>query len=78
MIMGKIDPAKVLKKLQKTGKTVEMILAYKFENISNDDEEHKLEAFQQPDVDPLISDTLGETPMYTIFSDENPNACSVM
>ena len=77
MIIGKINPTKVLKKLQKTGKTVEMILAYEFENDSHDEQE-ELEAFQQPDVDPLISDTLGDTPLYTLFSDENPSACSIM
>ncbi|KAI3823753.1 hypothetical protein L1987_05194 [Smallanthus sonchifolius] len=79
VVMGKISPAKVLKKLKKTGKRVEMILSCEYdipddienENVDQDD-------FLQPAPDPTMYDYLRESTLYTIFSDENPNACSIM
>lgn len=79
VVMGKMDPAKVLKKLKKTGKRVEMILSYEHD-IPDDVEQGgtELGEFWQPAPDPLMLDCLSENTLYTIFSDENPNACSIM
>ncbi|PWA50118.1 heavy metal transport/detoxification superfamily protein [Artemisia annua] len=79
VVMGKIDPIKVLKKLKKTGKIVEMTLSYEQET-PDDVEQGDIEPdeFWQPVPDPLTYDCLGESTLYTIFSDENPNACSIM
>lgn len=79
VVMGKINPAKVLKKLKKTGKRVEMILSCEYD-IPDDvePEEGDQDDFLQPAPNPLMYDYLRESTLYTIFSDENPNACSIM
>nr|XP_043614059.1 heavy metal-associated isoprenylated plant protein 19-like [Erigeron canadensis] len=77
VVMGRMDPNKVLNKLKKTGKRVELILSYEHD-IPEDVEQGGMEidGFLQPAPDPY--DCLGENTLYTIFSDENPNACSIM
>lgn len=79
VVMGKIDPAKVLKKLRKTGKRVELTLWCEHD-ISDEVEQGDIETeeFWQPAPDPFMYDCLGQSTLYTIFSDENPNACSIM
>ncbi|KAD5508141.1 hypothetical protein E3N88_15844 [Mikania micrantha] len=79
VVMGKISPAKVLKKLKKTGKRVEMILSceYDIPDVAEQEDEHQ-DDFLQPAPNPLMYDYLRESTLYTIFSDENPNACSIM
>ncbi|CAI9289149.1 unnamed protein product [Lactuca saligna] len=77
MVIGKIDPDKVLKKLKKTGKRVEMILPSE-DDIPLDQGNIEQEEFGQPAPDPVMYEYLEESSLYTIFSDENPNACLIM
>ncbi|KAI3792782.1 hypothetical protein L2E82_06673 [Cichorium intybus] len=77
VVIGKIDPAKVLKKLKKTGKRVELIVPSE-DDIPLDQGDVEPEEFLQPVPDPSMYDYLDESRLYTIFSDENPNACSIM
>nr|GEU47052.1 heavy metal-associated isoprenylated plant protein 19 [Tanacetum cinerariifolium] len=60
VVMGKIDPTKVLKKLKKTGKIVEMTLSYEQET-PDDVEQGDIEPdeFWQPVPDPLMYHCLG-------------------
>ncbi|XVF62691.1 hypothetical protein PTKIN_Ptkin09bG0028700 [Pterospermum kingtungense] len=76
-IMGKIDPQKVLKKLgKKTGKKVEIVVKDKKEETPKDTSNEIL----SPPVNslPLLDCCLIENEALMMFSDENPNACSIM
>ncbi|CAK8563613.1 unnamed protein product [Lathyrus sativus] len=73
VVTGRIDPKKVLKKLKKTtGKKVEI--------LSNKDEESNSEPDRLVIIPPLPfeNDCCIETEDLKMFSDENPNACSMM
>ncbi|XP_047330179.1 heavy metal-associated isoprenylated plant protein 19-like [Impatiens glandulifera] len=77
IIMGKIDPVKVEKKLRKKiGKRVEIIM-----EINEDDD---LDQNNDTDQSPATSHDMsgaGLIPslsLITMFSDENPNACSIL
>ncbi|KAL4592590.1 hypothetical protein LXL04_005590 [Taraxacum kok-saghyz] len=78
VVIGKMDPAKVLKKLKKTGKRVEMILPSEDDIPLELQRDIEPEEMGQPPPDPMMYDYLDESRLYTIFSDENPNACSIM
>ncbi|KAK9048939.1 hypothetical protein SSX86_008492 [Deinandra increscens subsp. villosa] len=78
VVMGKISPAKVLKKLKKTGKRVEMILSCEYDIPDVEEEDANQDEFLQPAPSPMMYEYLRESTLYTIFSDENPNACSIM
>ncbi|XP_076957763.1 heavy metal-associated isoprenylated plant protein 19-like [Bidens hawaiensis] len=80
VVMGRIRPEKVLKKLKKTGKRVEMLLSceYDMPDDTENEEGEVGDEFLQPAPNPLMYDYLRESTLYTIFSDENPNACSIM
>ena len=75
-ITGKIDPQKVFKKLRKkTGKKVEIIVEDKKEETPKDINN---EIFR-PSVNSLPLDCCFiENEALMMFSDENPNACSIM
>lgn len=74
VVTGRIDPQKVLKKLKKkTGKKVEIIV--KKEDASKESNEgvSKLDSNQQ-----ILFDCCNDDEWLMMFSDENPNACSIM
>ncbi|KAF3963094.1 hypothetical protein CMV_012478 [Castanea mollissima] len=74
VVTGRIDPQKVLKKLKKkTGKKVEIIV--KKEDASKESNEgvSKLDSNQ-----PILFDCCNDDEWLMMFSDENPNACSIM
>lgn len=73
VVTGRIDPKKVLKKLKKkTGKKVEI--------LSNKDEESYSESDRLVIIPPFPfeNNCCIETEDLMMFSDENPNACSIM
>ncbi|GAB4851214.1 hypothetical protein Ancab_030508 [Ancistrocladus abbreviatus] len=91
IIIGRIDPKKTLKKLKKkTGKKVEIL---KREEEEDEKEEEKEEEFVEDYQEPIFEedDEVGEifldfttcdewleSPVISMFSDENANACSIM
>lgn len=83
---GKFDPQKVLKKLKKkTGKRAEMIVVNKEKApaSSTTHESNGSELSVQPKVAPddpslIMFDYCKENELLMMFSDENPNACSIM
>nr|XP_033508741.1 heavy metal-associated isoprenylated plant protein 19-like [Nicotiana tomentosiformis] len=83
IVKGRINADKVLKKLKKkTGKRVEM-LTKKEDNKKKGEEKEgdlsSLEAISPRQVaDTLILEFTGDSMLYTMFSDENANACSIM
>nr|XP_016480431.1 PREDICTED: uncharacterized protein LOC107801598 [Nicotiana tabacum] len=82
IVKGRINADKVLKKLKKkTGKRVEM-LTKKEDNKKGEEKEgdlSSLEAISPRQVaDTLILEFTGDSMLYTMFSDENANACSIM
>ncbi|KAI3733869.1 hypothetical protein L6452_13327 [Arctium lappa] len=83
-VTGYVEPNKVLKKVQSTGKRAEMwpyipynLVNYPYAPQAYDKKapsgyvKNVVQAFHAPDITPSESLT-------TLFSDENPNACSVM
>lgn len=82
---GKFDPQKVLKKLKKkTGKRAEIVVnKEKAPASSTTDQSNGPELSVQPKVardDPLLImfDYCKENELLMMFSDENPNACTIM
>ena len=78
VVTGRIDPTKVLKKLKKkTGKIVEIV---------KEDEDGDASAELDTSVSELIvmkpsvdeSECCINNEAFIMFSDENPNACSIM
>ncbi|XP_059632645.1 heavy metal-associated isoprenylated plant protein 19-like, partial [Cornus florida] len=74
VVTGRINPQKFVKKLKKkTGKRVEIV---------GDKNESKGEGKEKDlslATDPLLIDCWGDSEvLYTMFSDENANACSIM
>ncbi|KAK6930092.1 Heavy metal-associated domain, HMA [Dillenia turbinata] len=84
MIQGKINPRKVLKILRKkTGKRVEMMVGVEDSNSKEDsiDESDALGGgIENPKeiMHSLIFNEWVENIVFTMFSDENPNACFLM
>ncbi|KAI9114835.1 hypothetical protein K1719_013848 [Acacia pycnantha] len=80
VVTGRIDPKKVLKKLKKkTGKKVEIV------GINNNEEANDECDKTDPNsglvlMNPLMHQLDGclETQVLMMFSDENPNACTIM
>nr|XP_011459271.1 PREDICTED: heavy metal-associated isoprenylated plant protein 26-like [Fragaria vesca subsp. vesca] len=77
VVTGKIDPEKILKKLRKkTGKRVEIIDDKEEEQNAESDEGNLSRPLI---VHPLMFDCCKESDqLLLMFSDENPNACSIM
>ena len=74
VVTGRIDPQKVLKKLKKkTGKKVEIIV--KKEDASKESNEGVSKLDSNP---PILFDCCNDDEWLMMFSDENPNACSIM
>ncbi|KAF5200727.1 heavy metal-associated isoprenylated plant protein 20-like [Thalictrum thalictroides] len=72
-VKGRILPEKLLKKLKKkTGKKVEIVVPNDASKSNAGDNNDK------KDSAPMMFDDWGESSLFTMFSDENPNACSVM
>uniref|UniRef100_A0A7N0ZXK3 HMA domain-containing protein n=1 Tax=Kalanchoe fedtschenkoi TaxID=63787 RepID=A0A7N0ZXK3_KALFE len=86
VITGKIDPEKVMKTLKKkTGKRVELVPAAKQEPEKVVDEKQIMESPSGQDGEALMKELVlfggshwRGCDLMTMFSDENPNACSVM
>lgn len=77
-ITGKIDPQKVVKKLRKkTGKKVEYVVV---EDKKEETPKEKTKEILNPSVNslPLEYSCFIENEALMMFSDENPNACSIM
>ncbi|KAL9353490.1 hypothetical protein Peur_056170 [Populus x canadensis] len=84
VVTGRIDPQKLLKKLKKkTRKKVEIVASKKEEEGSKDHtsrtEEINVasESFPQQ-YPPIFFDCCKNNDLLMAFSDENPNACSIM
>lgn len=84
VVTGRIDPQKLLKKLKKkTGKKVEILANKREEEGSRDTGENAVsEAIPRPVNDrcrpPISYDSCENNDLLMFFSDENPNACSIM
>ncbi|XP_019180439.1 PREDICTED: heavy metal-associated isoprenylated plant protein 19-like [Ipomoea nil] len=98
VVIGHMDPSKVLKKLKKkTRKRVEMVVAPpENEEAAEKDDAAGIEAaaaaaVNGSSVEPapemileyageslVLRQCSGDSAVYTMFSDENPNACSIM
>lgn len=78
VVTGKIDPQKVLKKLRKkTGKKVDIVVDDKEEKPNDASDEGNLA--RPLIVHPFMFDCCKESDeLLMMFSDENPNACSIM
>ncbi|XP_008808240.2 heavy metal-associated isoprenylated plant protein 19-like [Phoenix dactylifera] len=83
IVTGQIEPEKILKKLRKkTGKRVEIIKRNDDNAEGNKDETFPLSGdcnMQTMDGSVVLSDNFVENvvPDFDMFSDENPNACSI-
>lgn len=81
VVKGRINADKVLKKLKKkTGKKVEMVIKKDENKKKGEEKEGDLQLTQGPReiADALIIGYCGDSMLYTMFSDENTNACSIM
>ncbi|XP_055827387.1 heavy metal-associated isoprenylated plant protein 19-like [Solanum dulcamara] len=81
VVKGRINADKVLKKLKKkTGKKVEMVTKKEDNKKKSEEKEGDLQLKQNPReiADALIIGYCGDSMLYTMFSDENANACSIM
>ncbi|KAH7573644.1 hypothetical protein ACOSP7_007427 [Xanthoceras sorbifolium] len=80
VVRGRIDPKKLLKKLKrKTGKRVEIVINNNNKQESSEvvtNEENRAPGAAVRDL-PLF-DCCKDSPLLMMFSDENPNACSIM
>ncbi|XP_019053935.1 PREDICTED: uncharacterized protein LOC109114934 [Nelumbo nucifera] len=75
-VTGRINPEKILKKLGKnTGKRVETIVIDDKTAASSGDD---LDSGDSTIEASLVFDDWGQSIVFTMFSDENPNACSIM
>lgn len=76
VVMGRFDPRKVVKKLKKkTGKKVEIVENKEKTPTASNGQDLVPE---QVVSDPPMFDYCKETQLLMMFSDENPNACSIM
>lgn len=87
VVTGRIDPQKVLKKLKKkTGKKVEIVdnnnneESSKGRSNNEENEDTSRALFDKPNEDlAILSDCCKYSDeVLMMFSDENPNACSIM
>nr|DAD28353.1 TPA_asm: hypothetical protein HUJ06_029821 [Nelumbo nucifera] len=75
-VTGRINPEKILKKLGKnTGKRVETIVIDDKTAASSGDD---LDSGDSTIEASLVFDDWGQSIVFTMFSDENPNACSII
>ncbi|XP_009782177.1 heavy metal-associated isoprenylated plant protein 19-like [Nicotiana tabacum] len=83
VVKGRINADKMLKKLKKkTGKRVEMLTKKEENKKKGEEKEGDLSSFEaispRQVADALILEFTGDSMLYTMFSDENANACSIM
>ncbi|XP_059288178.1 heavy metal-associated isoprenylated plant protein 19-like [Lycium ferocissimum] len=81
VVKGRINPDKVLKKLKKkTGKKVEMLTKKEDAKKKSEEKEGDIQLKPSPKeiADALMLEFCGDSVLYTMFSDENANACSIM
>lgn len=82
VVKGRINADKVLKKLKKkTGKKVEMVVKEEESKKNSEEKEGDLQLMKQNPreiTEALIIGYCGDSMLYTMFSDENANACSIM
>ncbi|CAN4087878.1 unnamed protein product [Withania somnifera] len=81
LVKGRINADKVLKKLKKkTGKRVEMVTKKEDCKKKCEEKEGDLQLKQNAREisEALIIEYAGDSMLYTMFSDENANACSIM
>ncbi|XP_049349230.1 heavy metal-associated isoprenylated plant protein 19-like [Solanum verrucosum] len=82
VVKGRMNANKVLKKLKKkTGKKVEMVIKEEESKKKSEEKEGDLQLMKQNPreiTDALIIGYCGDNMLYTMFSDENANACSIM
>jgi hypothetical protein len=77
VVTGRIDPQKVLKKLKKkTGKRVEIVVKKEDASKAYNGEEYL--ASKLASNSSILFDCCKDNELLMIFSDENPNACSIM
>ncbi|KAF9624838.1 hypothetical protein IFM89_015392 [Coptis chinensis] len=73
IVKGRIQPEKILKKLKKkTGKRVEIV-----PNDASKANAGSGDSIKKNPV-PVLFDDWGQSSVFTMFSDENPNACLIM
>ncbi|CDO98925.1 unnamed protein product [Coffea canephora] len=82
-VKGRINPEKVVQKIKKkTGKRVEILINEEGDDTHSDKEDGDSalqETSEQLQIQqPLLLDPCWDSEIYTMFSDENPNACSTM
>lgn len=76
VITGRIDPQKVLKKLnKKTGKRVELVVE---EDDDRDGEGQERENGAEQATDSWLVHYYGDGEIHMMLNDENANACSLM
>ncbi|KAL3838007.1 hypothetical protein ACJIZ3_022598 [Penstemon smallii] len=76
VVIGKINPENVLKKLKKkTGKKVELLVR---EQNSKDGDKEALEYSNKQVLDSWLVDSYDDCEIHLMFNDENANACSIM
>uniref|UniRef100_A0A3Q7FR16 HMA domain-containing protein n=1 Tax=Solanum lycopersicum TaxID=4081 RepID=A0A3Q7FR16_SOLLC len=82
LVKGRINADKVLKKLKKkTGKKVEMVIKEEESKKNSEEIEGDLQLMKQNPreiTEALVIGYCGDSMLYTMFSDENANACSIM
>lgn len=72
VVIGKIDPRKVLKKLKKkTGKKVELV-------VNEDDEEEMNCSGEEGTMSYWRDHYYGDGETHMMFNDENTNSCKIM
>ncbi|KAI8012667.1 Heavy metal-associated isoprenylated plant protein 19 [Camellia lanceoleosa] len=80
IVTGRVNPDKVLKKLKKkTGKRVEIVINKEDpKGESKEEDSSSLGGFSNQITRSMVLGFCGESMVYTMFSDENANACSIM
>ncbi|KAI3992381.1 hypothetical protein MKX01_009247 [Papaver californicum] len=77
IVKGKVKPIDILKKLKKkTGKKVEIIVPNKGVAAKPNEEDNSTNDRRNSTT--LICDDWDKCQVFTMFSDENPNACLIM
>ncbi|KAI3867082.1 hypothetical protein MKW92_022396 [Papaver armeniacum] len=77
IVKGRVNPINIQKKLKKkTGKKVEIIVPNKDVAVKPNEEDDSTNRRRNSTI--LMCDDWDECHILTMFSDENPNACSIM
>ncbi|XP_019436048.1 PREDICTED: heavy metal-associated isoprenylated plant protein 19-like [Lupinus angustifolius] len=76
MVTGRFDPNKMLKKLKKKSKKVEIVSIKEEEKPKDESHECDKLILMQPII--VENDCCIKTETLMMFSDENPNACALM